>query len=101
MANTIQIKDVYDLIDRHALEHREAIKEVRLEIASLRSDFLEFERGRLSAVEKQVAGLNSSVNASQLTDAPMKKLAWKVVEYIILAVVAALLFLVLKQGKFV
>ena len=98
MANNFELKDIYDLVDRHATEHREAIREVRTEIANLRTDFLEFERGRLTTVEKQVASLNSNVNASQLTDAPMKKLAWKVVEYVILAVVAAVLFLVLKNS---
>ena len=96
-SKSVTYREVYELIDRKFSDHNTILVEIRAEIGKLRDEFLEFERGRLTSVEKSVEGLKATVNASQLTDAPLKKLGWKVVEYIIFAVLAAVLFLVLNR----
>lgn len=90
---------VYELIDSMR-------KEVMGAVNQLREDFGTMEKGRLTKMESIVAGAISDIEylkRQQSIDenSPLQKLGYKVLEYIILAVIASILFLVLKNPKLI
>ena len=63
-------------------------------VNSIRQDFNTFEAGRLTDLTAKVAVLEEQNKKEE--DSPLKKTGYKVIDYIIMAVVAGLMFLLIK-----
>ena len=68
------------------------------DVNGIRQDFNTFEAGRLTDLTAKVAVLEVQLKneKKKSEDSVLKKLGYKVIEYIILAIVAGLMFLIIK-----
>ena len=87
-------KQLLKYLDSRFLSIDNQIKDLKNDVGSVRQDFNTFEAGRLTDLTSKVAVLEEQNKKEE--DSVFKKLAYKVIEYIILAVVAGVMFLLIK-----
>lgn len=91
----INLDKLLEHFDKRFDQLIENVKEVRLDINSVRQDFNTFEAGRMTDLTSKVAVLEERQNKDE--DNPIKTMVFEVLKAVVLAVVMGVMFLLIKN----